>query len=503
MESVLEIEGVTKRFGAVLACNDVSLAVVPGEVRGLLGQNGAGKSTLMKIVAGIQHSDRGVIRVGGHVVPPADPSAARLAGVGMVHQHFSLVEPLTVWENVTLGEGGRLDQRAAVGRVRELGEQYGLEVDPYARVGDLAPGERQRVEIVKCLRNDPRLIILDEPTSVLTQAESKRLFEVLTVLVRDSRRAIVLISHRLEEVLEVTNRITVLRDGAVVSTLQTVDANVQMLVTQMLGRTVSLRREGAALGLGVEEDRDDAGGAGVAQPASSEAPVVADEQPASPRSSSSTARSWSRPTATGARRARPARVPGRDLRHRRGRGQRSGRVGRRPEWAAPPRWRCRDRRRDAHAEWAPPGSDPDRHRPPDRHAAGCVLQLSIAENLVLDRPEEVERFGLLSKRLMRERAERLVADFGISTPGRPPRRHAVRWEPATGRPGPRALADAEAARRLATDAGPRRRRDGGHLEAPPGGRGVGSGRLAHLDGSRRDHGALRPGGGDLPRTDHR
>ena len=252
---------------------------------------------------------------------------------------------------------------------------------------------------------------------MLTQAESKRLFEVLTVLVRDESRAIVLISHRLEEVLEVTNRITVLRDGAVVSTLQTVDANVQMLATQMLGRTVSLRREGAALGLGVEEDRDDAGGAGVAQPASSEAPVVADEQPASPAvlvvdGAVVVAADGHRVLDELALRVCPGEIFG--IAGVEGNGQAalgdvlSGLL-----------------RLDGGAVTVDGTPMRSGHRrdptqigivPPDRHAAGCVLQLSIVENLVLDRPEEVERFGLLSKRLMRERAERLVADFGISTP---------------------------------------------------------------------------------------
>ena len=271
---------------------------------------------------------------------------------------------------------------------------------------------------MKCLRNDPRLIILDEPTSVLTQTESRRLFDVLTVLVRDEARAIVLISHRLEEVLEVTHRITVLRDGAVVSTLQTADADVQMLATQMLGRAVSLRRDGAALGLaGLEASVDD-----------TEHPPGGRPPPApSPGSSDERLPSSAVLVVDGA-------VVAADDGHRVldelslhvGRSEIFGIAGVEGNGQAA----LGDvlsglLRLDAGAVTVDGLPMRAGHRrdpkqigivPPDRHAAGCVLQLSIAENLVLDCPQDVERFGLLSRRLMRERAERLVADFGISTP---------------------------------------------------------------------------------------
>lgn len=411
MEPLLEIEDVTRRFGAVLACDSVSLDVRPGEIRGLLGQNGAGKSTLMKIVAGIERADRGTVRVNGDLLPPGDPHAARRAGAGMVHQHFSLVEPLTVWENVALGGVGRFDEGAAVQRVVELGERYGLAVDPHAYVADLSAGERQRVEIVKCLRNDPRLIILDEPTSVLSQAESQSLFQVLSMLVRDESRAIVLISHRLEEVLEVTERITVLRDGAIVSTLDTEDADVNMLASEMLGRAVSLTRERAALGLAsAEEDLFDTEAA------------TSDSSPSTTGNNSIAALVIDRAVVI----AHDGHRVLDELSLVVDRGEVVGLAGVEGNGQAALGDVLSGLLRldggTVTLDGKPIASgrrrDPKRIGivPPDRHTSGCVLQLSIAENLVLDHPEEVQRRGLLSKRLLRERAERLVKEFGIATP---------------------------------------------------------------------------------------
>jgi ABC-type uncharacterized transport system ATPase subunit len=252
---LLEIVSVTKSFGAVMACQDVSIGVGPGEVRGLLGQNGAGKTTLMNVVAGIVFPDAGRVRVRGTFVPPGDPIAASDAGVGIVHQHFSLVSPLTVWENVTLGERGRLSPRRAMRAVEEIGERYGLPIDPHARVAELSPGERQRVELIKCLSKEPTVIILDEPTSVLTRAESSRLFEVLRSLVRQEDRAVILISHRLEEILEATDHVAVMRDGRVITTTPTVEATAPSLANEMLGRDVSLSVQGAAIGAGLDEEQ--------------------------------------------------------------------------------------------------------------------------------------------------------------------------------------------------------------------------------------------------------
>ena len=175
----VELRGITKRYGSIVACDNVSLTVPTGEIHGLLGQNGAGKSTLVKVLLGLAARDAGQILLNGRSVEIPDPLAAAELGIGMVHQHFSLVDELTVWENVTLGEPGRPAPDRTRELVRSIGERYGLDVDPDVRVEDLSTGERQRVEIIKCLRRDPNLLILDEPTSVLTLAESRELFEVL------------------------------------------------------------------------------------------------------------------------------------------------------------------------------------------------------------------------------------------------------------------------------------------------------------------------------------
>jgi ABC-type uncharacterized transport system ATPase subunit len=402
----LDIRNVTKRFGAVVACDDVCLTVDRGEIRGLLGQNGAGKSTLMSIVAGLVQPDAGAVAVRDRELPPGDPQAANEAGVGMVHQHFSLIDPLTVWENVTLGDRGSLDEARAVQRVHEVGERYGIPVDPHARIADLAPGERQRVEIIKCLRRDPTLIVLDEPTSVLSRTESERLFEVLTELVRNETRAVVLISHRLEEVLHVADRITVLREGQLVTTVERADATLNMLASEMLGRPVSLRHEGAAVGVVEVDERV----AGTAPPIAAPVPAIPTLEVEGVVVDAPDGHTLLDGLSLSVRSGEILGIAGVE-----GNGQaalvdvlagvlkpRSGavRVGGQPV------------RRGRH------GRRPDAIGvvPSDRHRAGCVLELTVAENLVLDRPSSVARFGILRKRLMTERARALVDDFGITTP---------------------------------------------------------------------------------------
>jgi len=172
-----------------------------GQIHGILGENGAGKSTLMKILIGLVLPDEGRIVVDGAERQIHDPLVAADLGIGMVHQHFSLVEALSVWENVALGEKGTLDPGAVRERIEEIGEQYGLAIDPDARVGDLPAGLRQRVEIIKCLRRDPQIVIFDEPTSVLTPEESEQLFSSLRNVVAAEGRAVALVSHKLDEML--------------------------------------------------------------------------------------------------------------------------------------------------------------------------------------------------------------------------------------------------------------------------------------------------------------
>jgi simple sugar transport system ATP-binding protein len=250
----LELRGISKRYGPVVACDAVDLTVQPGEIHGLLGENGAGKSTLMKVLMGLVHCDGGEIRRDGTPVHIDSPLRAAELGLGMVHQHFSLIEPLTVWENVAMGDAGRIDRDAICTSVEEVGRRYGLTVDPTAAVDRLSAGERQRVEIVKALRRDPKVLVLDEPTSVLTLAESVALFDVLRHVVQTEDRGVILISHKLAEITAATDVVSVLRKGRLAFHCRTADTSAPELARQMVGREVSLHAEGAALGLVVSDD---------------------------------------------------------------------------------------------------------------------------------------------------------------------------------------------------------------------------------------------------------
>ncbi len=245
----VELRGITKTFGPVTACDAVDLSLHRGEIHGILGENGAGKSTLMKILIGLVLPDAGEVQIHGERHHIHDPLTAAGLGVGMVHQHFSLVDALTVWENVALGDAGKLDPASVRDRIAEIGEHFGLDIDPYATVGSLPAGLRQRVEIIKCLRRDPSIVIFDEPTSVLTPDESIQLFESLREVVAAEGRAVVLVSHKLDEVLAATDEITIMRQGAVVDRLQTAGADAPTLARGMVGREVALRSERAAFGL--------------------------------------------------------------------------------------------------------------------------------------------------------------------------------------------------------------------------------------------------------------
>jgi general nucleoside transport system ATP-binding protein len=245
----VDFRNITKRFGSVTACDRVDLILRRGRIHGILGENGAGKSTLMKMLIGLVLPDEGVIHIDGVAQQIHSPLDAASLGIGMVHQHFSLVEALTVWENVALGEAGRLDPHAIRNRIGDIADHYGLVIEPDARVGDLTAGLRQRVEIIKCLRRDPSIVIFDEPTSVLTPEESVQLFASLRQVVADEGRAVVLVSHKLDEVLHATDDISIMRQGQVVDRLLAANASAPTLARGMVGRDVSLRSERAALGV--------------------------------------------------------------------------------------------------------------------------------------------------------------------------------------------------------------------------------------------------------------
>ncbi len=242
-ELALEVKGITKRFPGVLANDRVDFSLRKGEIHALLGENGAGKSTLMNIIYGLYSQDEGEVYIDGELVNIADPNDAIRRGIGMVHQHFMLVPVFTVAENIILGaettKGPTLDIGTARRRIRQLSADYGLEVDPQAVVEDLPVGVQQRVEIVKALFRDARILVLDEPTAVLTPQEARELFRIMHELT-ERGVSIIFITHKLKEVLAVADRITVMRRGKVVGTATPQEVDEQKLAEMMVGREVML-----------------------------------------------------------------------------------------------------------------------------------------------------------------------------------------------------------------------------------------------------------------------
>ncbi len=246
--ALLELTGLTKAFPGVLANDAVAFAVGRGEIHALLGENGAGKSTLVKMIYGVMRPDAGSMRLEGAAYAPARPSEARDRGVGMVFQHFSLFEALTVAENIALGLPAADARGDLTARILEVARSYGLALEPSRLVGTLSVGERQRVEIVRALLQDPRLLIMDEPTSVLTPQEANALFVVLRRLASEGR-SILYISHKLDEIRGLCSRATVLRGGRVVASCDPREQTGKSLAEMMIGTTlVPPRREALALG---------------------------------------------------------------------------------------------------------------------------------------------------------------------------------------------------------------------------------------------------------------
>ncbi|AEB11736.1 ABC transporter ATP-binding protein [Marinithermus hydrothermalis] len=245
-EYALELRGITKQYPLVLANDDIHLGVRWGEVLALVGENGAGKSTLMKIVYGLVEPDRGEIYVDGKRAEIRGPADAIALGIGMVHQHFMLVDPLSVVDNVILGsepvQGVSIDYRKARAEVVRLIEELGFDLDPDARIEELPVGLQQRVEILKTLYRKARILILDEPTAVLTPQEAAELFRFLRRYVAQGNAAII-ITHKLDEVMEVSDRVTVIRDGRVVGTVATQETSPPELARMMVGREVILTVE--------------------------------------------------------------------------------------------------------------------------------------------------------------------------------------------------------------------------------------------------------------------
>jgi ABC-type uncharacterized transport system ATPase subunit len=245
-EAAIELIGINKSFGAVHANRDIHLEVPRGTIHGIIGENGAGKSTLMSILYGFYQADSGEIKVGGKPTIIHTPNHAIAEGIGMVHQHFMLVQNFTVLENVILGAEGEPLLKTSIakarGELQRLEREYGLEVDPDAIIEELPVGLQQRVEILKALYRGADILILDEPTGVLTPAEADHLFRILKQL-KDQGKTVVLITHKLREIMAITDNVTVMRQGTVVATRETKKTTVEELAEMMVGRRVLLRVE--------------------------------------------------------------------------------------------------------------------------------------------------------------------------------------------------------------------------------------------------------------------
>jgi simple sugar transport system ATP-binding protein len=391
---VLAVEQITKRFPGVTANENVSLVLYRGEILALLGENGAGKSTLMNIIYGLYQPTSGEIIVNGKPVVLHSPNDAIALGIGMVHQHFQLVPPMTVAENIMLGsesvKNGFLDVQGVAGRISELSARYKLDVDPYAVIEDLPVGMRQRVEIVKTLYRNADILILDEPTAVLTPQEIEGLFEVMALL-RSQGKAIIFITHKLKEVLRIADRIVVLRQGRVVGEADPKGATQNSLAAMMVGREVILTvdKQPAQPGPVVLElqgvtAKDDLG-----QPAlrgvsltvhSGEIVGVAGVQ--------GNGQTELVEVITGLRNVERGHIfiNGEEMTN------------------APPRRITLDGQSS--------------HVPEDRHAYGMVTSYSVADNLVLDtyfQPPFVNGITI-NQEAIRQHAERLVEEFDVRTP---------------------------------------------------------------------------------------
>lgn len=414
----VDLRNITKRFGAVTACDGVDLVLQRGRIHGILGENGAGKSTLMKMLIGLVLPDEGSIHIDGTPQQIHSPLAASELGIGMVHQHFSLVDALTVWENVALGEAGRLDPRSIRNRIGEIADHYGLMIEPDARVGELTAGLRQRVEIIKCLRRDPNIVIFDEPTSVLTPEESVQLFESLRQVVADEGRAVVLVSHKLDEVLHATDDISIMRQGVVVDRMLAADADAPALARGMVGRDVSLRSERAALGVldldgELDDDPADASSDQVSAPIELGPPVLT-IQGATVR-----ARGGVASLDNLSIELHPGEIVG--VAGVEGNGQRelgdllSSLVSLDAGTVMVDGKRVVDGRAGAMAT-AGIGVIPE-----DRHDSGIVLDMSVAENLVLVDQSSVSNNGIIDRAALGSFADQMIEDFGIqcSSPDAP------------------------------------------------------------------------------------
>ena len=401
-----ELRDIVKVFPGVRANDGITFTVEPREVHGLLGENGAGKSTLMSILYGLYQPDEGVIHRRGVPVRLPSPRAALEAGIAIVQQHFALVPTMTVAQNVVLGAEPSwvLSNRAIESKIRSISEQYHLDIDPRTKVGTLSVGERQRVEILKCLYRSPEIVIFDEPTTVLIPQEIHDLFVTLRALA-DEGKGIVLITHKLDELLQVTDRITVLRAGRSAGTVKTVDVDGPTLARLMVGRDVRLRTTASFVGL---------------ETAESSTPVREVDRTATPALS---LRSVSLRDG-GVDRLRditidvaPGEIVG--VAGVEGNGQREL-----VEVLCGTRFATNGtiEVRGIDLTTVGPtvmGASGVRVVTEDRHHNGCVLDMTVGENLVCDRIRErpFSRRGVLSWSAINSFANGLISDYRVKTPG--------------------------------------------------------------------------------------
>ena len=242
--AAIELKNITKTFGSVVANNNVCLTVNNGEILSILGENGSGKTTLMNMISGIYFPDHGQIFVGGKEVTIASPKDAFDYKIGMIHQHFKLVDVFSATENIILGSGkkGRFNLKKSAEEVKAISEQYGFEIDPMKKIYEMSVSEKQTVEIIKVLYRGADILILDEPTAVLTPQETEKLFNVLRRM-KENGKAVIVITHKLHEVLEISDRVSVLRKGEYIGTVNTCDTNESELTEMMVGKKISLNIE--------------------------------------------------------------------------------------------------------------------------------------------------------------------------------------------------------------------------------------------------------------------